>query len=345
MRKIILFVCAALVGSLAFSNGLHRFKLNGAYGFFDDGMNVSIKPVYSNAEPFFDGETVVVQERKYRIISEDGSIISLPEGMDYEKLGRIYRLSAHCYRVEEGIRDMYVINTAKKTRVMAGNVKYNFVTSEDSGYFVNYEAYYDDELNSFKLSGNWLKLYPMRSDAALVVDEKHNQFIIDKKSNILVENVYNSDWAFNEGLMPVISNKNSGYINNKGKFVIECLFYTTEYAFPPSVKYGFSEGVAVPMVKNGVYRVYDKTGKILMQDTAFASCSKCKDCLICFKKESGGKFGFMDKFGNVKIEPKFDSAEDFEGGYALVVIEGKDAVVDKAGKVIYSESINAGTAK
>lgn len=47
-----------------------------------------------------------------------------------------------------------------------------------------------------------------------------------------------------------------------------------------------------------------------------------------------GKFGYVDKGGNIAIKPKFDFAEDFEEGLALVIIDGRFGYIGKKGKPI-----------
>lgn len=47
----------------------------------------------------------------------------------------------------------------------------------------------------------------------------------------------------------------------------------------------------------------------------------------------------MNKKGKQEINFIFDSASDFYNGYAQVVYQGKDAVIDKKGNLYYSEDI------
>lgn len=47
-----------------------------------------------------------------------------------------------------------------------------------------------------------------------------------------------------------------------------------------------------------------------------------------------GKFGFIDKTGNVVITPKFDEIMPFSEGLALVVLNHKKIFIDKTGKVV-----------
>ena len=47
-----------------------------------------------------------------------------------------------------------------------------------------------------------------------------------------------------------------------------------------------------------------------------------------------GKYGFVNKKGEIIIAPGFDYASSFENGYAYVEIAGKAGFINKKGKII-----------
>ena len=52
------------------------------------------------------------------------------------------------------------------------------------------------------------------------------------------------------------------------------------------------------------------------------------------KKFDNGKYGFVDQRGRKVIEPKFDYAYDFKGGFAIIK-NGKDyGIIDETGKIV-----------
>lgn len=52
-----------------------------------------------------------------------------------------------------------------------------------------------------------------------------------------------------------------------------------------------------------------------------------------FRIFRGGKFGFINRQGNVVIEAKFDDAENFSEGFALVSFNGMKGFIDETGKL------------
>jgi len=72
-----------------------------------------------------------------------------------------------------------------------------------------------------------------------------------------------------------------------------------------------------------------------------ASCGRklekeTKQSIKLFPVEKEGKFGYIDKTGNVIIESQFDSAWDFSEGLARVSIEGKYGYIDDTGEYVIS---------
>lgn len=49
---------------------------------------------------------------------------------------------------------------------------------------------------------------------------------------------------------------------------------------------------------------------------------------------ANGKFGYMDKKGNVVVQPKYDNAYEFSDGLAMVVIDDTYGFIDESGKEV-----------
>ncbi len=128
--------------------------------------------------------------------------------------------------------------------------------------------------------------------------------------------------------MPVQTKSRSGYINTKGEFVIDCEFVPFFPEFnPPLLNYPFKEGVAVPQVKRGIYKIIDRNGNEILGETKLISASFCSDGYILARHTPSRKFGYFDKAGKLAVPFVLDEANDFSDGFARAVLNGKDIVI------------------
>jgi hypothetical protein len=64
-------------------------------------------------------------------------------------------------------------------------------------------------------------------------------------------------------------------------------------------------------------------------------------CVTLHDKPRRGKKGFINTKGEMVIEPRFDREATFNNGFAQVEYEGKQAVIDKAGQLIWETEIES----
>ena len=64
-----------------------------------------------------------------------------------------------------------------------------------------------------------------------------------------------------------------------------------------------------------------------------------------FKVQVDNKFGFIDKFGKVVIEPQFQGVYDFSDGLAKIYTSGEfnTAYIDETGKVVIEPKFDIGS--
>ncbi len=139
---------------------------------------------------------------------------------------------------------------------------------------------------------------------AVVYHAKKGLIAIDRKEKVLfkVMSVDNGPDYPSEGLFRIIKDNKIGFANINGEVVIKPKFTA---ALP------FSEGLA-----------------------AF-----CEDCILVKQGEhqswQKGKWGFIDKSGNIVIPAKYDNVIDgFRKGQAKVELNGETVIINSNGKVI-----------
>jgi WG containing repeat len=86
-------------------------------------------------------------------------------------------------------------------------------------------------------------------------------------------------------------------------------------------------------VRNDKIGYIDRAGKIAIPPK-FDLAENFSDGLALVK--TGEKFGYIDRTGKIVISPKFDRAENFSEGLATVEIGEKAGYIDRTGKIVIS---------
>jgi hypothetical protein len=130
------------------------------------------------------------------------------------------------------------------------------------------------------------------------------------------------------GLALVWDNDKLGIIDRDGKLIIQEKF---DYIYP------FSEGIAIADNESG-FKAINEKGQIIFEANSFIG--SFRDGIALFSQEStDGKYlyGYIDKLGKIIIQPKYENAENFINGKAVVKLgEGNYELIDKTGKTLTS---------
>lgn len=122
-----------------------------------------------------------------------------------------------------------------------------------------------------------------------------------------------------------------GFVDLNGKVVIEPQW--DEVSGPQLEELdkvaGFSGGVAA-VKRDGKWGWIDKTGRLFLPP--LAAPPNFHEGLSSFERE--GKWGYMDTKGTVVIQPEWEEAGEFSGGYAGVKRGGKWGGIDKTGRLV-----------
>lgn len=128
--------------------------------------------------------------------------------------------------------------------------------------------------------------------------------------------------SFSEGLAAVKNNNKWGFIDKTGKIILPCIWTQAG---------SFCEGLAFVADEIGHKGYIDKTGKIIVKlpvsEYSYNNTYDFHEGLACIKKD--GKYGFIDRNGNVVIPCVWDDASYFSEGIAPV----KDGETKKWGYI------------
>lgn len=143
-----------------------------------------------------------------------------------------------------------------------------------------------------------------------------------------IDSRYEVTYVPKEGLQPVRKNGKYGYIDETGKEVIPLIY---------DEAWGFSSGRAVIKL-NDKEGLIDTKGNLVVNNIYDYCSSVCEDMIIVGingkKNALDRKYGYVDKNGNVIVEPTYSKAFDFSEGLAAVKINEKYGFIDKTGKLV-----------
>lgn len=188
---------------------------------------------------------------------------------------------------------------------------------------------------------------PAQAQTQAAVKRGGKWFFIDKAGTIVSQKLYDSvGERFADGLVPVMLNKSWGYANNTGKLVIKNSYQQahtfhkgkalvkkqgnwlmidtkgktiSKIAEEVTAIENMQEGIALAETKNGPAYILP-SGKILRPGKEFADFQPFSMGLARVKK--GGKYGFIDTSGNLKINCTYDAAANFLDNITSVQVGG-----------------------
>lgn len=147
---------------------------------------------------------------------------------------------------------------------------------------------------------------------------------MDVKGKMVIQPKFQKAHNFFEGLANVKINGKWGYINNKGQVVIKAEYDDAAYQFVN----GYAQ-----VSKNGKWGNIDKEGKVVIPIT-YQDTNDYSEGLILVKQD--GKYGYINIQNEMVIEPQFTEAYSFKDGLAGVKKNGKWGYIDTKGELVIS---------
>ena len=315
-----------------FSEGLASFKSNHKWGFIDKLGKVIIEPQFNlwqaqfntgfsdglvavnfnnGKEDKFDIDGNNVKNLKWGFADKTGKLVIPPIFMgDY--------FSPPTF--SEGLASVMSSSMFPESQLL-------ITVSAKYGYI--------DKTGDFVIKPLFDKAYEFNGGMAMVeVDGK--QGFIDKKGNVVIPLIYDSLSRFSEGLAVAMLDKRYFFIDRNGNRISDKTYDDLD---------SFSEGLARFTVGDK-FGFIDKNEKIVIKPKfslgsfmslfgagGFSSGMHIVEFGIADPKNllSSGKLGYIDKTGNVVINPKFDSASQFKNGKAIVELDKKYFLINVKG--------------
>ncbi|MGP1564098.1 MAG: WG repeat-containing protein [Treponema sp.] len=324
-KKVFFLVSCFLLCSYVFAKSYSTFCLNGFYGLIDENRKIVIDPIYSE---------ISINPIKYIFCYENDGACKIYSS----NLKLIYSLPKESLVVYHSEYE-YVIQIKDKDKYLPAEVL-NIKTEKITQYIpypqnMIYRPFYKE--------GVAVVLFQPPSDK-----DEFLFTVIDKNGKIIVDNLKQADDWYSDGLLAVELKKGkTGFINHKGELVLDVPLYEDYRMHGPKIdtwlRYSFFEGVAFIQTEKDCWYLIDKKGNKKPIPSEYILTEK-----LTTRRYSSGlsvvenaehKFGYINKAVELVIPFKFDAAFSFEGKYARVVYQEKDAIIDTAGNIYYCDEL------
>lgn len=302
-----------------FSEGLAFVMDSGKYGYINKQGKVVIPFQFADAEAFHNGCAVVMKDSLYGLINRRGEFMIQPKYDDLSSPSQEL-----CVAVKDD-RHAYLLKNGKQlTGFMfdvAGDFKNGFaiVSLNEKFGLLNSAGKYAIEPEYEELiyiSTNLLKA------------SKNGKWgVITDHGKIVLPFEYDAIGEFSQHLALIAQNGKCGYVNEKGEIAIPMKFAYT----PSLLNTGQFNGGYVLMKVKTKHQVIDTLGAVLpvagFEDIRLPSFG-----LMPVKKNKN--WGYANLSGKIVVPCKYEDAQSYENGFALIREKGLYGMLDTTGKTI-----------
>lgn len=210
-----------------------------------------------------------------------------------------------------------------------------------------------------KIDTKFVSHEKVANNYAIIIDENNNYNIVDSSNNVLLKEGYVYIEYFTNDLFIVTQGSNSGLINTNGNIVVPVQYSTLQRIGDKDLLQAVSaknnkldlinaSGNISEGLENGAVDVQDNYVKIYSNNNAkyfdmSGNEKQYKDLVSnnkIYAASQNGKWGFVDKGGNVVVNYEYDMVTEQNGEVAGVKKGDLWGIIDTSGKVIVKPTYN-----
>jgi len=328
----------AFLDARDFSEGLAAVRVAAGWGYVDRNGEWVIPPRFSAAAPFAEGRAAVQDSTgRWGYVDPTGRMVLPPQ---FERLSRFVEGHAWGERPDGRVQSIDRDGRVSASSAVADRVSFGDLSEEDeltTDYpMVGHDlrrlgrALVDAVIRSGRL--------PVEVDVA--EDERLTGYE-DLAGRAVIDARFEEAFPFVDGFAQVKSDQGVGFIDLDGQVIVPLEF--------DSALLRFSRDRTVA-VDDGKAWLIDTTGRRiadlgpwewpgLRSEEDFSDLTRYvglddffADGLIPWRR--GDHWGYIDRDGRWVVEPRFESAQLFHGGYASVTAGGRGQLIDTQGRVV-----------
>ena len=337
------------------SGVLYPFELNNSYGYIDINGCIIIKPTLLFASPFAEGLGFIkLDQHKGAFLDSKGNFII---ELNCIKSTVFYEGKAIATLAQRG--DLVSIIFDKKGNIVyRGHIIVGFSDGMALEDLPSGKLRYIDSNGYFRFEAPSMQMGDFHCGLAKFLREGKWGYI-DKNGKVRIEPKYVDASDFAEGLAAV-QDYDKGipvwkYINIEGQLCRETdfnycgayseglapygLYYNT---YTMSMLYGFIEKTGRKVTNSVFTRVSEYSDGLAAVKMLSANRENIKNITkgltdIVFDYGDEGKYGYIDKEGNLVIDIVYNDAQPFMDGLAYIKDGNQEGYIDKTGHFVWSK--------
>jgi len=332
------------------------FSLNGLYGYLDGQLNVIVPPIYDRAFNYTENgyAWVRLQEKEYelecRILDKKGKIIFSDHTSSinilYNDIISYTSKSDLCPKIIKFLDDTLITNASGLEAAMEGDkiiILVRFTPGIERGFIDSFGNRLLQDLEIKRMSRGFRE-----GRAVIVSGDNWDIHIIDINGNRYGDlHYYRTGRNFSEGLLPAeTTDGRTGYITRDGEFAFFAPIVADipEYDESPLNATDFKGGYALiqTLLDPPTWRIINNQGVYISDELPLSRADSFMNGYSLVKVTNAG-YGYINTKGEMTINPIFDDADSFCRGYARIVYEGREGLVNTEGTIFWSDEMTKDT--
>jgi hypothetical protein len=327
------------------------FSLNDLYGYLDKQLQVVVPPIYDRAHHFTDAGYAVVRYKEKdgkwecRILDHTG------ETLFREYTGGLDILFDDVITYQSENDDLFKIVKFSNNTIIAQRLGEAAKSSEKDIILVRFfdtnERVFINTAGEKVLPNLELKRTSrgfQEGRAVVVLGEAWAIRIIDINGNFYGDlDIYRAGRNFSEGLLPVeTTDGRTGYVGKSGEFAFSVPIVADNPDYDESALNAtdFRNGYAVvqTIYNPPTWRVINSNGDFVSDELMLSLADAFMDGLSRVRVNNA-KYGYINTKGEMIINPVFDEADSFHDGYARIVYQDRDGIINTEGNIFWSDEL------
>jgi hypothetical protein len=325
------------------------FVLNGLYGYLDRQLRVIVPPIYDRGFNYTDQGYTWVRYRGERyeclILDREGKIVfqEYTSGMNilYDDIITYVPNGERYYKVVKFRDNNIIANGLGSDTGFSNNdiiILVVFSEGQERGFIDSSGTRILPNLKIHRMSRGF------REDRAVVVEgENWDIRIIDINGNFYGGlHFYRTGRNFSEGLLPAeTKDGRTGYINRDGEFafIVPIVADIPDYDESPLNATDFSGGYALIQTVSDppIWRIINNLGEFVSGELSISQAGAFVDGLSRIRIDTG--YSYINTRGEMIVTQMFDSADSFHRGYARIIYQGRDGIINTEGQIFWSDDL------